>query len=129
MEDYKEIQKRVWAKVQELRKQGKLPDYDMSDEPTALANSSYRERIEMRNDVAGFLGPYSVEQLIGKTFMYNSKHGLHGWTDKVGGVTMQKVVFSEPGNLLKVLGYQVEWHVRATRTNYIYPIKDVIFLD
>ena len=37
---------RVWAKVNELRKEGKLPEIteeDTANEPTALANSQYRE--------------------------------------------------------------------------------------
>jgi hypothetical protein len=36
---------RVWEKVAELRKEGKLPEFteeDLADEPTALANSQYR---------------------------------------------------------------------------------------
>lgn len=36
---------RVWSKVAELRKEGKLPihtEEDLADEPTALANSQYR---------------------------------------------------------------------------------------
>jgi hypothetical protein len=41
--------KRVWDKVAELKKEGKLPtptEEDLADEPTALANSGYRERAE-----------------------------------------------------------------------------------
>jgi hypothetical protein len=40
--------KKVWEKVDELRKEGKLPEIteeDLVDEPTALANSQYREMI------------------------------------------------------------------------------------
>jgi hypothetical protein len=43
--ELKETAARVWAKVDELRKEGKLPEYteeDYADEPTALANSQYR---------------------------------------------------------------------------------------
>jgi hypothetical protein len=43
--EMKAVEKRVWAKVAELRKEGKLPDWteeDLADEPTALANSQYR---------------------------------------------------------------------------------------
>jgi hypothetical protein len=43
--DYKEIQKKVFNKVEELRKEGKLPEineYDDKNEPSALANSQYR---------------------------------------------------------------------------------------
>ena len=41
----KAVEKQVWAKVDELRKEGKLPiptEEDLADEPTALANSQYR---------------------------------------------------------------------------------------
>lgn len=42
---------RVWEKVDQLRKEGKLPPITEEDldEPTALANSGYRERAEMEN--------------------------------------------------------------------------------
>jgi len=43
--EMKVVEKRVWAKVAELRKEGKLPEFteeDFADEPTALANSQYR---------------------------------------------------------------------------------------
>lgn len=43
--EIKTVEKRVWAKVDELRKEGKLPiptEEDLADEPTALANSQYR---------------------------------------------------------------------------------------
>lgn len=42
---------RVWEKVDRLRKEGKLPPITEEDldEPTALANSGYRERAEMEN--------------------------------------------------------------------------------
>jgi hypothetical protein len=43
--DYKEIQKKVATKVEELRKEGKLPEINKDDdkhEPSALANSQYR---------------------------------------------------------------------------------------
>ena len=85
----KEVQDRVWAKVKELRKQGKLPDWsdeDFKDEPSALANSQYR----LQSDPAGFLGPQHSQHLVGKTFMYNGPYGLHEWTDKVSQVTMCK---------------------------------------
>lgn len=59
-EDKKEVGKpklesdRVWEKVKELRKEGKLPPEptaeELEDEPTALANSGYRERAEMDAD-------------------------------------------------------------------------------
>jgi len=47
--------KKVWEKVDELRKEGKLPkitEEDLADEPTALANSQYREEyvVEDNND-------------------------------------------------------------------------------
>ena len=124
----KEVQDRVWAIVKRLREEGKLPDWsdeDFEDEPSALANSQYR----LQNDPAGFLGPHHPHHLVGKTFMYNGPYGLHEWTDKVSQVTMHKEMHSEPGKLFSVMGYKVEWYVRASRTNYIYPIKDVIFLD
>ena len=41
----------IWEKVNELREEGKLPTptaEDLEDEPTALANSGYRERAEER---------------------------------------------------------------------------------
>jgi hypothetical protein len=47
--------KKVWEKVDELRKEGKLPEIteeDLANEPTALANSEYREEyvVEEAND-------------------------------------------------------------------------------
>jgi hypothetical protein len=56
--------KKVWKKVDELRKEGKLPEIteeDLADEPTALANSQYREEygfeedslIEIQSEVEG----------------------------------------------------------------------------
>jgi ABC-type multidrug transport system fused ATPase/permease subunit len=45
---------RVWEKVNELRKEGKLPEIteeDLADEPTALANSQYREDIYDEKDL------------------------------------------------------------------------------
>jgi hypothetical protein len=45
-----EFAKRVWKGVDRLRAEGKLPPpptpEEMADEPTALANSGYRERAE-----------------------------------------------------------------------------------
>lgn len=41
----------IWEKVDQLKKEGKLPTStaeDLEDEPTALANSGYRERAEMQ---------------------------------------------------------------------------------
>ena len=61
--------------------------------------------------------------------MYNSKYGLHEWTDKVSEVSMHKSMRSQPGQLFSVMSYQVEFYVRATKTDHIYPLKDVIFLD
>ena len=47
-----ELAKRVWKGVDRLRAEGKLPPpptpEEMADEPTALANSGYRERAEER---------------------------------------------------------------------------------
>jgi hypothetical protein len=44
----------VWDKVAELRNEGKFPPEptaeELADEPTALANSGYRERAEMASD-------------------------------------------------------------------------------
>lgn len=128
MEDYKEIQTRIWAKVIQLREEGKLPEWDEEDfknEPSALANSQYR----LSKDLGGFLGPQELHELVGKTFMYNSKYGLHEWTDKVSEVSMHKSMRSQPGQLFSVMSYQVEFYVRATKTDHIYPLKDVIFLD
>jgi hypothetical protein len=46
-----ELAKRVWEGVDRLRAEGKLPPpptpEEMADEPTALANSGYRERAEL----------------------------------------------------------------------------------
>ena len=45
--------KKVWEKVDELRKEGKLPEIteeDLADEPTALANSQYREEYGFEED-------------------------------------------------------------------------------
>ena len=45
-----ELAKKVWKGVDRLRAEGKLPPpptpEEMADEPTALANSGYRERAE-----------------------------------------------------------------------------------
>jgi hypothetical protein len=47
----KEESKRVWETVDRLRDEGKLPplptEEELEDEPTALANSGYRERAEL----------------------------------------------------------------------------------
>ena len=44
----------IWDKVAQLKKEGKLPpdptDEELADEPTALANSGYRERAELEHD-------------------------------------------------------------------------------
>jgi len=128
MEDLKEIQNKIWAKVKELRKQGNLPgltEDDHEPEGSALANSQYR----LSSDLGGFLGPQQIEDLIGRTFMYRGKYGLHEWTDTVSELMMIKVMNSQPGNLFSIISYQVEWQVRATRTNHIYPLKDIYFLD
>ena len=64
--------KKVWKKVDELRKEGKLPEIteeDLADEPTALANSQYREEygfeedslIEIQSEVEGVLEVPEVE--------------------------------------------------------------------
>jgi len=64
--------KKVWKKVDELRKEGKLPEIteeDLADEPTALANSQYREEygfeedslIEIQSEVEGVLESPEVE--------------------------------------------------------------------
>ena len=64
--------KKVWEKVDELRKEGKLPEIteeDLADEPTALANSQYREEygfeedslIEIQSEVEGVLEVPEVE--------------------------------------------------------------------
>lgn len=128
MEDYKEMQIKIWAKVKQLKEEGKLPNWteeDYEDEPSALANSQYR----LSRDLGGFLGPQQLHELVGKTFMYNGPYGLHEWTDKVSEVSMNKTMNPQPGQLFSVMSYQVEFYVRATRTNYIYPLKEVIFLD
>ena len=52
---------RVWEKVNELRKEGKLPEItkeDLADEPTALANSQYREE---ENSYDAFYGQHLPE--------------------------------------------------------------------
>ena len=45
--------KRVWDRVAKLREEGKLPplptEEELKDEPTALANSKYREEAEAKN--------------------------------------------------------------------------------
>ncbi len=64
--------KKVWKKVDELRKEGKLPEIteeDLADEPTALANSQYREEygfeedslIEIQSEVEGVLESPELE--------------------------------------------------------------------
>ena len=48
-QNMKEVQDRVWAKVNELRKEGKLPnisDEDFSDEPSALAFTPYADEVD-----------------------------------------------------------------------------------
>ena len=48
-QNIKEVQDRVWAKVNELRKEGKLPnisDEDFSDEPSALAFTPYADEVD-----------------------------------------------------------------------------------
>ena len=48
-QNLKEVQDRVWAKVNELRKEGKLPnisDEDFSDEPSALAFTPYADEVD-----------------------------------------------------------------------------------
>ncbi|CAB4173772.1 hypothetical protein UFOVP1247_320 [uncultured Caudovirales phage] len=50
--------KRVWEKVKELREEGKLPiptEEDLADEPTALANSQYRNEEPMIEDNVIFI--------------------------------------------------------------------------
>lgn len=45
----KEVQDRVWSKVDELRKEGKLPnitDEDLADEPSALAFTPYADEVD-----------------------------------------------------------------------------------
>jgi hypothetical protein len=45
----KKDMKEIWKRVEELRKSGKLPEVteeDILNEPSALANSGYRERAE-----------------------------------------------------------------------------------
>jgi hypothetical protein len=50
-DEYPKIEKSIWQKVKELRKKGKLPnptEEDIAEEPSALANSQYRnEEIEV----------------------------------------------------------------------------------
>jgi hypothetical protein len=64
--------KKVWKKVDELRKEGKLPkitEEDLANEPTALANSQYREEygfeedslIEIQSEVEGVFESPEVE--------------------------------------------------------------------
>ena len=47
---------KVWEKVNELKKEGKLPvdpsSEELAEEPTALANSGYRERAEVAAELA-----------------------------------------------------------------------------
>ena len=48
-QNMKEVQDRVWAKVDELRKEGKLPnitDEDLADEPSALAFTPYADEVD-----------------------------------------------------------------------------------
>jgi len=48
-QNMKEVQDRVWAKVDELRKEGKLPnisDGDLADEPSALAFTPYADEVD-----------------------------------------------------------------------------------
>jgi hypothetical protein len=48
-EELKDAAKRTWKKVAKLKKEGKLPEptpEDLANEPTALANSQYRESAE-----------------------------------------------------------------------------------
>jgi hypothetical protein len=48
-QNMKEVQDRVWAKVHELRKEGKLPnisDEDLADEPSALAFTPYTDEVD-----------------------------------------------------------------------------------
>lgn len=55
--DLTDVSNRVWDKVSELRKEGKLPETteeDIIDEPTALANSQYRNE-EYETDTQHYL--------------------------------------------------------------------------
>lgn len=55
--DLTDVSNRVWDKVAELRKEGKLPETteeDIIDEPTALANSQYRNE-EYETDTQHYL--------------------------------------------------------------------------
>jgi len=48
------VEHKVWEKVKELKKEGKLPEIteeDKEDEPTALANSQYRNEITLFDNV------------------------------------------------------------------------------
>ena len=64
-----ELAKKVWVGVDRLRSEGKLPPpptaEEMADEPTALANSGYRERAERealeREDLERKYPPISPE--------------------------------------------------------------------
>jgi hypothetical protein len=53
----------IWQKVNDLRKEGKLPDntHD-TDEPTALANSQYRDDYEVTKD-ADWVQPFKTRKL------------------------------------------------------------------
>jgi hypothetical protein len=51
--DLQEVSKGVWEKVDELRKEGKLPEItedDLEDEPTALAFTPYENNVDLEND-------------------------------------------------------------------------------
>ena len=53
-DDLQEVAKDVWEKVDELRENGKLPEItkeDIIDEPTALANSQYREDLSDKENI------------------------------------------------------------------------------
>lgn len=55
--------KRVWEKVKELREEGKLPiptEEDLADEPTALANSQYRNEEPMIEDNVIFIDESTI---------------------------------------------------------------------
>jgi hypothetical protein len=59
--------KRVWETVERLRKEGKLPDWtkeDLENEPSALANSKYREEAESRAYVEKMVIYSEVEEMI-----------------------------------------------------------------
>lgn len=65
---YKSEAERVWKKVEELRKKGLLPEpspEDIANEPTALANSGYRERAE-RESLERKYPPISPEKSTSK---------------------------------------------------------------